>query len=86
MLRVAAGRGLASKQFREGPLYVVEDKWSSVDPDDEKIREVLLARAPRHVRFAPNQEAALAEAGLTMRDGVLVDLRAKKKESAKPTK
>lgn len=86
-IRVTAAPGLLSRSFVEDSVRLREGHWTEVNADDPKVRRVLLARAPKHVRVAQDQAAALTAAGLAL-DGLrLIDARAeKKKESAKPTR
>ena len=74
-MRIAARKGLLAGKFRHGSVFVDEGSWTHVDPNDKEVRATLLAYVPSHIRVAENQGRELAEAGLEMKDGKLIDLR-----------
>jgi hypothetical protein len=73
-LKVAARQGLTSGRFRHGPLDLVDDKWTEVDPNDAATREALRAHVGSYVRVYPTDVARLAEFNMAMRGGRLVEL------------
>ena len=83
MLRATARPGLLAARFRTVNLQVVAGQWTQLDPEKPEVRADLLAYVPAHIRLAVGQEAILAEAGLELADGKLVDVRATRAADAK---
>jgi hypothetical protein len=85
MLRISATKGLMAGKFRHGKIFVTEERWTNVDASDKEVRASLIQFVPSHIRLYEGQEKVLAELGLELKGGKLVDLRAAAAaEKAKP--
>jgi hypothetical protein len=74
LVKATSRPGLIAGQFRTGAFHLREGQWTALDATDPAIRADLLKYTPSHVRIAQGQDAELAAAGLSFKDGKLLEV------------